>query len=241
MKSEKGSAVVSSSGNDTVVQSDVVVGDRALAAWEIASVASSILIAEWILSAVIGRSKLVVAIPIALAFILMTFSHRLRGETLRDLGFRFDNFLRAMKLLVLPMLLIAALCLIAGWWSGGQINFLRWHVDRPIAGQLALGFGWGLMQQYVLQGFVNRRAQVIWGRGWLSVLLVAIVFAGLHLPNPWLSAVTCIGGLIWAAVYQRAPNLFALAVSHSIMTWVLVSTLPASALNHLRIGFKYFG
>lgn len=222
-------------------QSGAVVGDRALAAWEIASVASSILIAEWVLSAVMGRSKLAVVIPIALAFVLMIGSHRLRGETLHELGFRFDNFLRAGKLLVLPMLLTAVLALLAGWWFGGEINFLRWHAGRPIVGQLVLGFGWGLVQQYVLQGFINRRAQVIWGQGWLSILLVAIVFGGLHLPNPWLTVLTFGGGIIWAAVYQRAPNLFALAVSHSLMTWVLVSTLPASALNHLRIGFKYFG
>ena len=124
----------------------------------------------------------------------------------------------------------------------GEINFLRWHPGRPIASQLILGFGWGLVQQYVLQGFIlNRRVASHLGPGWLSALLVAIVFGGLHLPNPWLTLVTFAGGAIWAAVYQRAPNLFALAVSHSLMTWVLVSTLPASALNHLRIGFKYFG
>lgn len=222
-------------------QNDAVVGDRALAAWEIASITSSILIAEWILSVVVGSSKLVVSIPITSAFIFIICSHWLRGETLRDLGVRFDNFLQAVKLLLLPMLLVAGLCLLTGWWLGGTINFLRWHPERPFAGQLVLGFGWGLLQQYVLQGFINRRAQIIWGPGWLSVLLVAAVFGGLHLPNPALAALTFVGGLIWAAVYQKAPNILALAVSHSVMTWVLVSTLPASALNHLRIGFKYFG
>ncbi len=227
--------------DQTGEQSGAVVGDRALAAWEVASVVSSILIAEWILSAVMGRSRLAVAIPIALAFALMIGSHYLRGETLRDMGFRFDNFLRAVKFLLLPMLVTAGGCLVAGWVLGGETNFLRWHAGRPIAGQLILGLGWGLVQQYVLQGFVNRRAEIVWGQGWRSILLVAIVFGGLHLPNPWLTGVTFVGGLIWAAVYQKAPNLFALAVSHSVMTWVLVSTLPASALNHLRIGFKYFG
>jgi hypothetical protein len=233
--------VISSDLNANDEQSGVLMGDRALASWEIVSVVSSILIAEWILSAVIGRSKLVVAIPIGLAFFLIICSHRLRGETFRELGFRFDNFLQAARLLVVPMLVTAGLCLLAGWWFGGEINFLRWHSGRPILAQLALGFGWGLVQQYVLQAFINRRAQIIWGQSWLSVLLVAMIFGGLHLPNPWLSFVTFAGGAIWGAVYQRAPNLFALAVSHSLMTWVLVSTLPASALNHLRIGFKYFG
>ena len=233
--------MISSGINANEEHSDAIIGDRALAAWEIASVVSSILIAEWILSAVIGRSKVVVAIPIGLAFVLIIGSHRLRGETLRDVGFRIDNFFRALKLLVAPMLVTALLCFLAGWLFGGEINFLRWHTGRPIVTQLVLGFGWGLVQQYVLQGFINRRAQIIWGQNWLSVLLVAMIFGGLHLPNPWLSFVTLAGGAIWAAVYQRAPNLFALAVSHSLMTWVLVSTLPATALNHLRIGFKYFG
>ncbi len=217
------------------------IGERSLAAWEIASVVSSILIAEWILSAAMGRSKFVVALPLTLAFLLMLTSHWLRGENLKDLGFRFQDFFRALKLLLVPMLVVGFTCLIVGWWFGGEINFLRWHVGRPIAGQLALGFGWGLLQQYVLQGFINRRAQIIWGNGWVSVFLVAIIFGGLHLPNPWLTLVTFVGGVIWSAVYQRAPNLFALAISHSLMTWVLISTLPASALNHLRIGFKYFG
>lgn len=221
-------------------QSNAGLGDRALAGWEIASVASSILIAEWIVSAAMGRSRLAVAIPIALAFVLLIGSHRLRGETFRDVGFRFDNFLHAGRLLLLPMFLVAILCLVVGWWFG-EINFLRWHVGRSIVGQLILGFGWGLVQQYVLQGFINRRAQIIWGPGWASALVVAAVFGGLHLPNPWLAFVTFGGGAIWASVYQKAPNLFALAVSHSLMTWILVSTLPASALNHLRIGFKYFG
>jgi membrane protease YdiL (CAAX protease family) len=222
-------------------QSGAVVSDRALAAWEIASVASSVLIAEWILAAMIGRGKLSVSIPIALAFLLMLTSHYQRGENLRDLGFRFDNFGRAFRLLLLPMLSTAILCLLVSWWFGGEINFLRWHAGRFILGQLALGFGWGLIQQYVLQGFINRRAQIIWGSNWLSVIVVALIFGMLHLPNPWLTVVTFAGGIIWAAVYQKAPNLFALAVSHSIMTWVLISTLPPAALNHLRIGFKYFG
>ena len=218
-----------------------VMGNRALAVWEIVSVASSILIAEWILSAVAGLSKLIVAVPVALAFALMFFSHRVRKETLHDLGFRFDNFVRAIFLLLLPMLAVSILLLILGWRSGERIDFLRWHSGTPLIVQLLLGLVWGLAQQYVLQGFLNRRTTIVLGRGWPSILLTAAIFAGLHLPNAWLAVVTFTGGLIWAAVYQRVPNLFALAVSHSLMTWVVVSTVPASALHHLRIGFSYFG
>ena len=216
-------------------------GDRPLAAWEITSIVSSMLIAEWIAASVAGGSRLVVAIPITLAFAFMIVSHRLRHETLRDLGFRFDNFLQAGLFLLLPMVLVAVVCFALGRRLGGQTRFQAWHPGTPIIVQLALGFGWGLAQQYVLQGFINRRAQLVLGKGWLSVLLVAAVFSALHLPNVWLVVATFTGGIIWAVAYQRAPNLFALAVSHSLMTWVIVSTLPPAALHHLRIGFKYFG
>ncbi len=217
------------------------IGDRPLAVWEIASVVSSMLIAEWIAASVAGGSRLIVAIPIALAFAFMIVSHRLRRETLRDLGFRFDNFARAGLLLLMPMAVTAILCFVIGRWGGSRTDFSNWHAGTPIILQLILGFSWGLAQQYVLQGFINRRAQLVSGQGWLSVLFVAAVFSALHLPNLWLVVVTLVGGVVWAAVYQRVPNLFALAVSHSVMTWVIVSTLPASALHHLRIGFKYFG
>lgn len=214
--------------------------DRALAVWEIVSVVSSVLIAEWILAAAAGSVRLIVSIPIALTFVLVISSQVLRQETLRDLGVRFDNFLRAMKLLALPMISIAIISAVIGWVSGSRFDFFRWHAEKAILLQLALGFAWGFVQQYALQGFINRRAQIVWGRGAISVLVTAVVFAALHFPNPWLMFATFVGGLVWAWVFQRAPNLFALAVSHSVMTWVLVSTLPPAALNHLRIGLKYF-
>lgn len=219
---------------------DTGLTDRSLAGWEIVSLTSSVLIAEWILSAAAGRNRLTVAIPISLLFVLIITSQILRRETPRDLGLRADNFLHALKLLVVPMALVAVLSFVIGLLSGARLDFFRWHAGRMFGLQLLLGIAWGFLQQYVLQGFVNRRAQLIWGRGTISLLVTSLVFAGLHFPNPWLMVVTFIGGVVWAFVYQRAPNLFALALSHGVMTWVLVSTLPPSALNHLRIGFKYF-
>jgi membrane protease YdiL (CAAX protease family) len=220
--------------------SAATLGDRALATWEIISVVSSIVIAEWMFTAVVGLSKLIIAIPVALALALMFFSHHARNESFRDIGFRFDNFLKTARLLALPMVIAAVLCLIIGWRLGGTINFLRWHPNRNLILQLVLGFGWGLIQQYALQGFLNRRAMSAVGKGWPSVLIIAAIFAGLHLPNPTLTIITFAGGVVWGAIYQRAPNLVALAISHSVMTWLVVSTLPPWALHHLRVGLNYF-
>ena len=96
------------------------------------------------------------------------------------------------------------------------------------------------MQQYALQAVVNRRAQEIWGKGWRSILFAAATFSALHLPNPWLMVATLAGGILWAAVYQKAPNLFALALSHSLITTVLSSAISPIVLHNMRVGNNYF-
>lgn len=213
--------------------------ERAVAAWEIASVVVSVLIAEWCVFALVGEHTWLVAAPVGSALGLMIVSHRLRGETARELGWRLDNFARAARLLAAPMIAVTLALVLFGWLTS-SLNFIRWRGGESILGLSGLGLLWGLLQQYALQGFINRRAQVLWGPGPRSVLAVALVFGLLHLPNPALTVATLAGGALWAWVYQRAPNLWALGLSHVLMTWVLVSTLPPSVLHGLRIGFKYF-
>jgi len=211
-------------------------GERTLAAWEIASVTLSFLIAEWVVPPFARQSLLVGAIPLCLALALILLSQRERGEKARDIGWRMDNFVRALASLALPMIAFAALIIITGWLSKGfrtdKIYLWQWLAWLP---------AWALIQQYALQGFINRRAQILCGRGFGSVLLVGCIFALLHLPNPWLACATFIGGLIWGGVYQRHPNLPALAISHTLMSLVLVWALPPSMMSNLRVGFRYFG
>lgn len=210
-------------------------GNKIIAAWEIVSVVVSFLMAEWIVRPFSSHDKFTAVLPLALAVILMVASHRARGETLRDIGWRLDNFWPALRLLLLPTLCVAMLIFVAGFQTGGfgsdKWREWRWLLWLPV---------WGLVQQYALQGFVNRRAQIVFGTGYRSVLLVATIFALLHLPNPWLTIATFVSGVIWAAVYQRVPNLLALALSHAAMSLLLVWAIPTSVLGNLRVGLRYF-
>ena len=210
-------------------------GIERIALWEIASVFTSCLLAEWVVLSFAGGSKLVGAFPVTLALGLMLYSHRERGESAKDVGFRMDNFFAACRLLFLPTAAVILVFIAVAWLTRDSLVFAPWR-NRFLLLPL-----WALFQQYALNGFINRRAQLALGKGIKSVLVVALIFSLLHFPNLPLAVLTFVGGFIWAAVYQRQPNLFALALSHSVSSIVLALTVSPTLLNSLRVGFKYFG
>jgi len=208
----------------------------ALASWEILSVVTSCFIAEWVVLAFVGNNRIVGAIPVTLALALMIFSHCVRHETLKDIGFRFDNFVPAVRLLLLPTLIAVGLIVLAGW-----LNRNHQFAIAPLRLRFLAVPLWALFQQYALQGFINRRAQLVLGAGSKSIFLVAVIFSLMHLPNPLLGAITLLGGFVWAAIYQRQPNLYALALSHTIISVILALSLSQNLVYNLRVGLKYFG
>src|SRR5260370_39175040 len=111
-----------------IPRAEKIIGERSLAAWEIISVFISFLITEWIVLALGG--KFLAAIPVAAAFGYILVSHRLRGETPRDLGFRMDNFVPALWLVAIPTIGAVACFLLIGWSAGGWRLDLLWSRPR---------------------------------------------------------------------------------------------------------------
>ena len=204
---------------------------------EIFAVTAIPLAAIWIVPLIIhdraamGRTIGVLALLGLLTAAAINFCHR---EGPWQIGFRFDNF-REAALLLLRITAIGTAFLLSVGWSLDSIHFGRRFFNQVLILPL-----WGLQQQYGVQAIINRRWQTIFGKGRRSILLTAAAFSALHLPNPVLVAATFIAGLAWAAVYQKIPNLPALALSHGVLSAVLSNSFPVWLLPNMKVGWGYW-
>ena len=112
------------------------------------------------------------------------------------------------------------------------------HLPERFWARLSLLPLWALLQQYVMLGFIYRRLRQLL-RDYQTILITAGLFALVHAPNISLMILTFLGGLIWSFVYERAPNLFAPALSHMLLSATVLVTLPESILPSMTVGYHY--
>lgn len=112
------------------------------------------------------------------------------------------------------------------------------HDRRDFLGNLAPLVVWGGAQQWVLQTVVLREAQHRTSRR-RGIVIAALLFGAVHLPNPFLTAVTTAAGLIWCWLYERHPNILPLALSHGLGTLAILYAFDPTITGRLRIGAAY--
>ncbi len=229
----------------TIASTDARLSLRVVTGLEIVSVLGSVLLAVWALVPMYPQSRWTLLVPAALAVWLVINSQRLRGESWHDVGFRAAGFGSAFKLLALPMLFAIAAMSLISW----KLN--SFQRTSQFALNLFIAPLWGIVQQYITQGFLYRRVRSLIVQSQASpveqrtqvrkaIWLSASCFAFVHLPNPTLSLLTLAAGLLWSWVYERAPNLWALGISHGILSAVLMHSMPAWFLQSMSIGYKHF-
>ena len=127
----------------------------------------------------------------------------------------------------------ALLALLAAGAARGTL-----HRHPASSADFAALVAWGGAQQWLLQTVVLREAQHATSRP-AGVVLAAVLFAGVHLPNPFLSLFTLVGALAWCAIYDRHPNVVPLALSHALLTIAVLSAFDDAVSGRLRIGDAY--
>ncbi len=213
-------------------------GWRSAADWPIVSGVEALfflaflLTAIWIVQPISSRHMW----PAFSLFMLCALaSHLFHGETLADLGIRFDNLKESLAeaiLVVVPALLLAFA--IGRFMEGGRsIN-----TGRLIMTFISV-YPWALFQQYGLQCLFGRRLAPVFQHPTGHAVICAGIFAALHLPNPFLTAVTFGAGYCWCVLFRRRPNLFALGASHALASSVLYYSLPPSITHLMRVGPGY--
>jgi membrane protease YdiL (CAAX protease family) len=212
---------------------------------EVVSVIISVLLINWAIVPIYPQNRWPLILPALLMLILIIYSQAKRGETWIDLGFSRRYFITASRLLFLPVTLGCIVLLAVGYITNSI------HRSTHLGTNLLVIPFWGVVQQYVLQGFLYRRIlflsshfpsyQLIQSQQvWLAILLTAGLFAATHLPNLTLASLTLIAAIVWTWVYERAPNLWALGLSHGLLSLVLMHSLPLQFLHSMSVGYKHF-
>jgi membrane protease YdiL (CAAX protease family) len=228
-----------------VLEMSARISMRAVSALEIASVLVSVIIISWAIIPLQPWRRWVAALPALLTMALMINSQRARGESPREVGLGAEHFFRALRLLAAPTLIACAGFAAIGYSTGSLHRTSHFWITAlwtPV---------WALIQQYASQAFIYRRVRFLLlddslapeerkRRTGLAIFLNAALFSLAHAPNLSLMTLTFVGGLMWSWVYERAPNLPAIALSHAAVSLTLMTSLPPWLLPSMSVGYKYF-
>jgi membrane protease YdiL (CAAX protease family) len=165
-------------------------------------------------------------LPIVIVVVLAVW-HDVR---VREWGFDWRALPPGLGVAALFTIPLALILLTAGAAAGTL------HDRRDFLGTLGILVVWGGAQQWILQTVILREAQRTTGRR-RGVIVAALLFAAVHLPNPMLSIVTLAGALGWCTIYDRYPNIVPLALSHAIGTLAILYAFDDRITGGLRIGY----
>jgi hypothetical protein len=142
-------------------------------------------------------------------------------SVLREWGLRREN-LRPASAAALVVLLVGLAGTAGVAASRGSLS----SVDLPHRFWLLLALypAWGLLQQFMLNAMVARN---LIGRLPAPgvVLLTAVLFGAVHLPDVLLATLTAAAALVWVPIYLRWRNLWPLGVCHGLLAAVVYFVL----------------
>jgi hypothetical protein len=153
----------------------------------------------------------------------------------RATGISRDGFLRSVWLVGVALALVAAAVLLAS-----KVHTLHAPHGAILLVESFWGYAlWSFLQQFILQGlFLARLLQLLPDRR-LAVLSSASLFALAHLPNPLLTAMTLVWGVVSCMIFLRYRNLYTVGIVHAVLGVCVAVTVPGAMQHDMRVGLGY--
>ena len=98
---------------------------------------------------------------------------------------------------------------------------------------------WAFVQQFLLQDFfLLRLLRLVQGKA-AAVALAVGMFTLAHLPNPILTPLALVWGLISCLVFLRYRNLYTLGMAHAVLGITIAICVPGPVDHNMRVGLGY--
>src|SRR5258707_728014 len=169
----------------------------------------------------------------AAGIIVITFA-LVDRPSMRRLGLGLPNAMGSSLMLGVG-LTSAVLLMLLSHWVGGPVPVNPLFPNKHLAWQYMV---WALVQEFMMQSFFFTRCEELFGSP-TAVWVTATFFAVVHLPNMVLTTFTLIGGLFFCEMFRRYRSIYLLGIVHAVLGLTLSATIPASLLNHLRVGIGF--
>lgn len=187
-----------------------------------------IMVYIWWLMARWPWTWIALAVPIAA-------THVARHEGPGRLGFGLVGFRAAFPAVFATALALSIVLLGIGALAGSFRPTTAWETVQGVG----LYILWGLVQQYLLNGYLVNRLEQFGGSQGFTAGLAAALFSLAHSPNWFLMAVTLVGGYACARFYLRGRNLYVLAIAHGMAAFCLYRVTPEALGAHFLVGPRY--
>jgi hypothetical protein len=153
----------------------------------------------------------------------------------RAAGISRSGFLRSVWVVGVALVLVAVAVLLAS-----KVHTLHAPHGARLLVESFWGYAlWSFLQQFMLQGlFLARLLQLLPDRR-LAVLSAASLFALAHLPNPLLTAMTLVWGVVSCMIFLRYRNLYTVGIAHAVLGVCVAVTVPGAMQHDMRVGLGY--
>jgi hypothetical protein len=156
-------------------------------------------------------------------------------DGLKAMGLTTTSFFRSLwvtgaALLLAAMAILVAVELHTLHLPHGPILFIETYWEYAL---------WACVQQFLLLGFFLPRFLRLMPGANSAAILAACLFAFAHLPNPILTPITLIWGLVACLLFLHYRNLYPLAMAHAIVGISIAISVPGRVDHNMHVGLGY--